>query len=331
MRQIAKKLITLSIFLLAVSPVASRNIVNPGEEAPEFILTDTDGTELSLASMKGRIVILAFWRAGQERSMEALTALQSAYTEFREQEVIVLALSSDEGGPELISETKQSKQLTYPMLHDKGKKVYGDYGVFGIPSTFIIDKEGKVNYYYPGYRDDFPRQIRGRIEVLLSKKTLEALEAELKPVEKAQLSESEKKAARYLKAGNRLLEKGMVRPAMSQYQRAIQEKPDLFEPHLHLGNIYLNQKKIEDAAAEFKQAIELKPRSAEAYAGLGDALFLQGQAEEALKMLQASLKLNPKLAKAHYVLGEIYEQQKRIDDALREYKTALKILLGVEE
>jgi len=330
MSQIAKTLVTLSLFLLAVSPVASRNIVTPGEEAPEFILPDTDGTELSLVNMKGRIVILVFWRAGQERSMEALTALQSLYTEFKEQEVGVLAISSDEGGPEVISETKQSKQLTFPMLYDKGKKVYGNYGIFGIPSTFIIDKEGKVNYYYPGYRDDFPRQIHGRIEVLLGKKTLEELEAELKPVEKVQLSESEKKAARYLKAGNRLLEKGMVRPAMSQYQRAIQEKPDLFEPHLHLGNIYLAEEKIEDAAAEFKQAIELKPRSAEAYAGLGDALFLQGQLEEAVETLQASLKLNPKLAKAHYCLGKIYEEQKRVDDALREYKTALKILLGVE-
>ncbi len=331
MNQIAKTLIILIIFVLSVSPVASRNTVTPGEEAPGFILPDTDGTELSLAGMKGRIVILIFWRAGQERSMEALTALQSVYTEFKEQEVMVLALSSDEGGPQVISETKQSKQLTYPMVHDAGKKVYGDYGVFGIPSTFIIDKEGTVNYYYPGYRDDFPRQIHGRIEVLLGKKTLEELESELKPVEKAQLSESEKKAVRYLNAGNRLLEKGMVQPAMSQYQKAIQEKPDLFEAHLHLGNIYLTQEKIEEAAAEFKQAIELKPRSAEAYAGLGDALFLQGQLEEAVKMLQASLKLNPKLAKAHYVLGEIYEGQKRIDDALREYKTALKILLGVEE
>jgi peroxiredoxin/Tfp pilus assembly protein PilF len=330
MSQTFRTLAALPILLLILLLGSSRN-VSPGEEAPDFTLQDTHGTELSLASTKGRIVALVFWRAGQERSMEALTVLQSIYTEFKQQDIMVLALSSDEGGPELISKTKQSKQLTFPMLYDKGKKAYGDYGVFAVPTTFIIDKEGGVNYYYPGYRDDFPRQIHGRIEVLLGQKTLEELEAELKPIEKAQLSESEKKAARYLQAGNRLLEKGMVRPAMTQYQKAVQEKPDLFEPHLHLGNIYLTQEKIEEAAAEFKQAMELKPRSAEAYAGLGDALFLQGQLEEAVKMLQASLKLNPKLAKAHYVLGEIYEQQKRIDDALREYKTALKILLGVEE
>lgn len=330
MSQTSRTFATLPVLLLILLLGSSRNISH-GEEAPGFILQDTDGTELSLASTKGRIVVLVFWRAGQERSMEALTALQSVYTEFKQQEVMVLALSSDEGGIELITQTKQLEQLTFPMFYDKGKKTYGDYGVFAVPTTFIIDREGKVNYYYPGYRDDFPRQIHGRIEVLLGKKTLEELEAELRPVENPQLSEAEKKARRYLKAGNRLLEKGMTQFAMSQYQKAAQEKPDLFEAHLRLGHIYLDQKEAQKADAEFRRAIELKSLSAEAQAGLGESLFLQGQPEKAVETLQMALKINPKLARAHYAMGEIYEDREHIADAIKEYKIALRILLKIED
>jgi len=309
---------------------ASRNI-SIGDKVPDFTLQDTDGTDVSLDSLSDKVVVIIFWRAGQERSVEALTALETIYTEFKEQDVEVLAFSSEEGGLEPISKIKQSKQLTFTMLHDKEQKLYGDYGVIGIPSTYVIDKEGKLGYYYPGYRDDYSRQIHGRLEVLLGKKTLDELQAELQPTEKSELSEGEKKAGRYLKAGNRLLEKGMMELAVKQYEKAVQEDPDIFEAHLHLGNIYLAQKKIEEANAAFSQAVKLKPKSAEAYTGLGYVSFLQGQQKEALEMLQTALKLNPKLARAHYSLGRIYEEQKQIENALKEYKIALKILLKLEE
>jgi len=320
----------LPILFLAMSIAASRTL-KTGDKVPDFTLQDTSYTDFSLASLDDKIVIIVFWRAEQKLSVQALAALQIIYTEFKDQGVEVLALSADEGGLEPINKVKQSKQLTFTMLYDEEQKAYGDYGVIAIPSTFVINKEGKLNYCYAGYRSDFSRQMGGRVEVLLGKKTIEQLQAELHPARKPEVSEEEKKARRYLNAGNRLLEKGMMRSAMKQYQKSAQEYPTLFEPHLHLGDIYLAQKKAEEAAVEFKRVIELKQYSAEAHAGLGDALFLQGQLEEAVKMLQIALKLNPKLAKAHYVLGKVYEEQKHIEDALKEYKMALRILLEIEE
>ena len=88
-------------------PGALRN-VNVGDEAPNFVLQDTNSREISLTSLRGKIVIIVFWRAGQKRCIEALTSLQSIYMKFKEQGVEVLALSS--GGLELISKTKQEKQ-----------------------------------------------------------------------------------------------------------------------------------------------------------------------------------------------------------------------------
>jgi tetratricopeptide (TPR) repeat protein len=329
-RQISRVLAIFSILLLAGLLGASRSL-DLGDAVPDFVSQDISGTELSLTSLRGKIVIIVFWRAEQKRSIEALTALQSIYMKTKEQGVEVLALSSDEGGPELIGKVKQSKQFTFPMLYDREEKAYGDYGVMVMPSTFIIDKAGKLSYYYPGYRDDFSRQISGRVDVLLGKKTLEELQAELQPVKRPEISEAEKKARRYLKAGNRLLEKGMTQSAMLQYQKAVQEEPNLFEAHLRLGDIYLNQENIQEADSAFKQAIKLKSRSADAHAGLGDVLFLQGQLEKAVETLQIALRLNPKLARAHYRLGRVYEEQKRIEDALKEYKIALRILLKIEE
>ncbi len=320
----------LPVLLLMMS-IAASSTLSAGDRAPDFTLQDTSNANFSLDSLKDKIVIIVFWRSDQERSVQALIALQAIYAEFKDQGVEVLAISSDEGGLEPINKIKQSRQLTFIMLYDKEQKAYGDYGVIAIPTTLIIDKEGKLSHYYAGYRNDFSRQIRGRVEVLLGKKTIEQLEAELHPVKKPEVSESEKKARRYLNTGNRLLEKGMTRSAMKQYQKAAQEESALFEPHLCLGDIYLAQKKVEEATVEFKQAIDLKPNSAEAHSGMGGVLLLQGQLDKAVEMLQIALKLNPKLAKAHYGLGKVYEEQKRIEDALKEYKIALRILLKIEE
>ena len=322
--------IIFPVLLLIAIPGAARGL-DLGVESPGIALQDTNGIEHSLTSLEDKIVIVVFWRPEQKRSVDTLTNVQSIYLKFKEQGVEVLALSSDEGGAEAVNEMRELKGLTFPMLLDSQEKAYSDYEVKVAPSTFIIDQAGKLNYYYPGYRGDFPRQISGRIEVLLGKKTLEELQAELQPVERTEISESEKKAGRYLKAGNRLLEKGMAKSAMYQYQKAVKEKPDMFEAHLHLGDIYLDQKKTEDADKAFRKAIELKPRSSEAHAGLGDALFFQGQMEKSVEMLQIALKLNPKLARAHYRLGRVHEEQGQVEDALREYKTALGILLKVKE
>ncbi len=321
---------TFCTLLLATIPAASRDF-NPGDPAPDFALQDANGAEFTLTSMQGKVVIVVFWRAEQKRSDDALTTLQPIYEGFKEQGVEVIAISNGVIGPEVIAKTKQSKKLTFPMLHDTEEKVYGDYGVIVAPSTFIVDKEGKLSYYYPGYRDDFSRQIFGRVEVLLGKKTLAELQAELEPPKRPETSESEKKARRYMNMGNRLMGKGMARSAMLQYEKAVKAKPDLFVAHLRLGDIYLEQKKLEKADAAFKQAAELKPHSGDAHAGQGDVLFFQGQMEKALEMLQIALKLNPKLARAHYRLGRIYEEQKQMDSALKEYKMALKILLKIEE
>ena len=320
----------LAILLLAMPADASRDL-KPGDKVPDFTLQDTDGKDFSFAGLNNKVSVIVFWRAEQERSIQALVALQGVYAEFKEQGVEVLALSSDKDGLEPIGEIKQSKHLNFTLLYDKDQKAYGDYGIIGIPSTFVIDKEGKLSYYYPGYRSDYARQIKGHLEVLLGKKTAEQLQSELKPNEKPEVSEAEKKARRYLNAGNRLLEKRMLQLAMVQFQKAVQEDPALVEPHLHLGDIYIAQRKTEEAAAEFGKAIELEPESAEAHAGMGEVLFLQGQLGEAVEALQTALKLNPKLAKAHYSLGKICEGQEQFEDAMKEYKIALKILLKIEE
>ena len=326
----AKMFLILPVLLLVAVLGASRGL-DLGIQTPDVVLQDVDGTEFSMANMQGKIVIVVFWRAGQERSANALAILQSIYAKYKEEGVEVLAINTNKGEPEAITKMKELKQLTFPMLLDSQEQAYSDYEVKVTPSTFVIDKIGKLSYYYPGYRDDFLHQVSGRVEVLLGKKTLEELQAELQPVERVEISESEKKAKRYLKMGDRLLEKGMEKNAMLQYRKAIREKPDLFEAHLYLGDIYLDQKKMEDADSSFRKAIELKQRSSVAHAGLADVLFSQGKLEESVKMLGIALKLNPKLARAHYRLGRVHEEQGQMEDALKEYKVALRILLKIKK
>ena len=119
--------------------------------APEFYLQDVNDQWVKLSDFKGKIVVVVFWAVWSPEAQQEVREL-NALSQYKDQNVVTIGISTDEGGAERILSFVQSNGLNYPILiADTGvKSAYG--GIAKLPSTFIIDKNGNIYKEYLGYR-----------------------------------------------------------------------------------------------------------------------------------------------------------------------------------
>lgn len=114
-----------------------------GRGAPDFYLKDIKGEGMTLSGQRGRIILLRFWSTRCPSCKEEMPRLEKTYKGLKDKGLEVLAINVEDS-QEVASNFTQEMGLTYPVLLDKGGKVAGVYNVFGIPTTFFIDKEGVI-------------------------------------------------------------------------------------------------------------------------------------------------------------------------------------------
>jgi peroxiredoxin/outer membrane lipoprotein-sorting protein len=124
-----------------------------GQPAPEFALKDLQGNEVRLADYKGKIVVLnvfAHW-CGPCRK-EAPELEKDLWQAYRERDVVVLGVATwaQDNPTKRAEEFAREFKLTFPVLVDAENKVAEMYRVRGVPTTFIIDREGIVREFVVG-------------------------------------------------------------------------------------------------------------------------------------------------------------------------------------
>jgi peroxiredoxin/outer membrane lipoprotein-sorting protein len=124
-----------------------------GQPAPEFALKDLQGNEVRLADYKGKIVVLnvfAHW-CGPCRK-EAPELEKDIWQAYRERDVVVLGVATwaQDNPTKRAEEFAREFKLTFPVLVDAENKVAEMYRVRGVPTTFIIDREGIVREFVVG-------------------------------------------------------------------------------------------------------------------------------------------------------------------------------------
>jgi tetratricopeptide (TPR) repeat protein len=124
--------------------------------------------------------------------------------------------------------------------------------------------------------------------------------------------------------GLALAEKGRMREAIGEYQRAIEAKPDFAMAHDNLGNALARTGQQGEAIAEFRKALEIMPGYAAAHYNLGNALAQTGQDAEAIAEFRKALDGNPDYAAARNNLGSALVRSGRAEEAIVQYRKALE-------
>ncbi len=137
--------------------------LEPGAPAPDFTLRDADGRDVSLASYRGRKVILyAYPAASTPGCTTQACDFRDSLSSLEASGFAVLGLSPDP--PDKLASFRDAEGLTFPLLSDPSREVLTAYGAYGekqmygktvtgvIRSTFVIDEEGRVERAMYGVR-----------------------------------------------------------------------------------------------------------------------------------------------------------------------------------
>ena len=154
--------VVASIAFAIVAGTASSAIA-PATAAPDFTLHAMGGPNLRLKEQRGRVVMVNFWATWCGPCRQEMPQLNRLYEKYKSSGFVLLGVNVDDDVAKA-AELAAKLGVTFPVLLDTEKTVSKLYDVSTMPSTMIIDREGKVRYvhrgYLAGYEDNYEKQIR---------------------------------------------------------------------------------------------------------------------------------------------------------------------------
>ena len=114
-----------------------------GKPAPDFQLPNLEGQAISLSDFRGKPVFLNFWATWCGPCRYEMPFIQEIFEEWSDQGLVILAIDIGEN-PETVKDFMQSHNFSFQVLLDTNKDVALEYNIRGIPTTFLIDKDGVI-------------------------------------------------------------------------------------------------------------------------------------------------------------------------------------------
>lgn len=131
-----------------------------GQPAPDFTLVDRQGKTWTLSELKGQVVFINFWATNCPPCREEMPAMQKLYTTMPKDKFKMLAVLNKED-PVLADTFAAKLKLTMPILNDQKNIAGSEYGLTGVPETYIVDKEGVLREKFLGaYEWDSPTYVQ---------------------------------------------------------------------------------------------------------------------------------------------------------------------------
>jgi peroxiredoxin len=148
--------------LFSSSPAESKT----GTKAKDFTVSSLTGEEISLAQLRGKVVLINFWATWCMPCREELPRLSSLQEKLRMRGLVVLAISVD-NERENIAEFLRQNGVKLQAFWDRDKRISRLYDPQTMPSSYVIDRNGSLRFIHNGYSDSELKQIDAEINQLL--------------------------------------------------------------------------------------------------------------------------------------------------------------------
>jgi peroxiredoxin len=161
-RAVSLRVVACALFAVVAGTASSA--IAPATAAPDFTLHAMGGgANLRLKEQRGRVVMVNFWATWCGPCRQEMPQLNRLYEKYKSSGFVLLGVNVDDDAAKA-AEVAAKLGVTFPVLLDTEKTVSKLYDLSTMPSTVIIDRDGKVRYvhrgYLAGYEDNYEKQIR---------------------------------------------------------------------------------------------------------------------------------------------------------------------------
>jgi thiol-disulfide isomerase/thioredoxin len=134
--------------------------------APQFSLANRAGGQTSLAALKGQVVMINFWASWCGPCRQEFPALDQIYAKYKPMGFTLVAINVESERADA-EKFLGATPVNFPILFDPDNTVSGKYGVSAMPTTVLVDRQGRVRWqhraYKPGDEAKYIEQIRAAL------------------------------------------------------------------------------------------------------------------------------------------------------------------------
>ncbi len=134
---------------------------------PDFSGLTADNRTVSLASLRGKVLLFNFWASWCLECRPEMPMFEHLHREFSAQGLAVVGINAREGTSAIRAYAKELN-LTFPLIQDPSGKINSAYGVIGLPTTFLIARDGRAVALAIGPREWNGKAARAVIQALLN-------------------------------------------------------------------------------------------------------------------------------------------------------------------
>ncbi len=135
----------------AQRPGAGLVLLKDRAQAPDFELTDIDGNTHWLSDYRGKVLIINFWATWCPPCRDEMPSMDRAWEVLKEEDIQMLAVNIGEDADTIFQFTA-NYPVGFPLVMDRDSKVVGEWPVRGLPTTFVVETEGRLAYRAIGGR-----------------------------------------------------------------------------------------------------------------------------------------------------------------------------------
>ncbi|WP_109017054.1 TlpA family protein disulfide reductase [Novimethylophilus kurashikiensis] len=159
-----KRIITPLLLTLSIT-CAAESLT--GREAPAFSLTSPNGGQVNLSQYKGKVVYLDFWASWCGPCRKSFPWMNAIQNKYASQGLQVIGVNLDENNGDAAKFLKEMP-AQFAIAFDGKAATPALYGVKGMPSSFLIGRDGKVILEHSGFNDadraELEKNIRAAVE-----------------------------------------------------------------------------------------------------------------------------------------------------------------------
>lgn len=138
-----------------------------GTHPPDFTGHTADARQLSLSELRGKVVLVNFWASWCRECRPEMPVLQGLHRELAPRGLVIVGINAREDA-RAVARYAEELGLTFPLVLDPEGKINDLYGVIGLPTTFVVARDGRAVAFAVGPRAWGSPPARALLDLLLA-------------------------------------------------------------------------------------------------------------------------------------------------------------------